>query len=82
MAPQRLTINLQLEIYTQDTRGVFPPVDDIGGWMEVLVDWIDDSDGVPVCTDPDHACNQHISQMEDSEWRIASITRLPKEITT
>ena len=76
MAPERIVLTIEVELFKQDSRGVFPAVDDLSGWMEVLVDWIDDSDGVPVCTDPDHTCSQHISQMEDSEWRIASITRL------
>ncbi len=75
---ERILVTIEVELFKEDSRGVFPDADDLDGWVLVLADWIDNMDGVPVCTDPDHTCNQHISQMEDTEWRIASITSVTK----
>ena len=79
---ERIVLTVEIELFKVDSRGVFPAVDDFDGWVELLAEFIDDTDGLPVCTDDSHTedgiCSQHISQMEDSEWRIASITPLYK----
>ncbi len=70
MTVEMVTLTVEIDVYIADSRGVLPDPMDINLWQGTLVDIIDDLDGVPVCTDVEHECNQHISQMEDSEWRI------------
>ncbi len=78
---ERFVLTVKLEMYKQDSRGVLPAPANNQGWQDILVDFIDNLDGVPVCTDTSHVndegayiCGQHVSQMEDSEWRIASVS--------
>ena len=74
MKPEKFELVISLEMYKVDTREVLPASNDLKGWQDLLVDWIDNMDGVPVCTDTEHqSCNQHLSFMEDSEWRIGSL---------
>ncbi len=82
MEPEHFELTIKFEMYKQDSRGVLPDPTDTQAWQDLFVDWIDNMDGVPVCTDTGHVhdngeafiCGQHVSLMEDSEWRIASVT--------
>ena len=80
MEPERFELTIKFEMFKLDSRGVLPSPTNTQGWLDILVDWIDDQEGVPVCTDTSHSegeaafvCGQHVSLMEDSEWRIGSI---------
>jgi len=68
---EMVTLTVEIDVYIVDSRGVLPDPMNIGGWQDNIVDMIDDVAGIPVCTDTDHvSCQQHVSFMEDGEWRI------------
>ena len=76
-ATEMVTLTVEIDVYIVDSRGVLPDPMDIGRWQDNLVEMIDEIPGVPVCTDNSHElngevyiCGQHVTQMEDSEWRI------------